>query len=181
MAHVTPVDFVRMSFGYYTWAHERIFAQALGLDPTQWQAPSPNPNPYPGSLAFVLTHTVNSERVWKARITGQPTPPPLEAAGFATPGTLYTFWLSVNRETNAYLGTLDDDALAETVHYLDSQGAPQSYARWECLMHLANHGTQHRSEAAILLTDLGRSPGDIDIRRYVDWARTREGTGQPAR
>jgi len=31
------------------------------------------------------------------------------------------------------------------------------------LQHLANHGTQHRSEAALLLTQAGRSPGEIDL------------------
>jgi uncharacterized damage-inducible protein DinB len=34
---------------------------------------------------------------------------------------------------------------------------------WHLLVHVLNHGTQHRSEAALLLTSYGQSPGDLDL------------------
>jgi uncharacterized damage-inducible protein DinB len=37
---------------------------------------------------------------------------------------------------------------------------------WHVLLHVLNHNTQHRAEAAAMLTDLGHSPGDIDMLIY---------------
>jgi uncharacterized damage-inducible protein DinB len=51
------------------------------------------------------------------------------------------------------------------------QGETWSYPLWQQLLHQVNHATQHRSEAALLLTRLGFSPGWLDLLVYLDAQR----------
>ena len=47
-------------------------------------------------------------------------------------------------------------------------GAEQRWRlRWHTMAHMINHGTQHRSELALLLTELECSPGNIDLNVFV--------------
>ena len=46
-----------------------------------------------------------------------------------------------------------------------NRGRIRSGRRWSTKV---NHATQHRSEAALLMTRLGCSPGDLDLLVYED-------------
>jgi uncharacterized damage-inducible protein DinB len=67
------------------------------------------------------------------------------------------------------LDRLDDEAINTPPDGADHplRGIPM----WQTMVHLMNHGTQHRSEAAVILTEAGGSPGDLDV---LDFAEERQ-------
>ena len=67
----------------------------------------------------------------------------------------------------SYVASLSDEQINGTMVYKSTNGAPYEEPLWQLLLHVVNHGTQHRSEAAALLTDLGHSPGNIDLIVYI--------------
>jgi len=62
-----------------------------------------------------------------------------------------------------FVDGVTDERLNSHFFYTNTSGAPFERILWQAMVHLVNHGTQHRSEAAALLTDFGHSPGDIDL------------------
>jgi len=68
----------------------------------------------------------------------------------------------------AFLAGLKDEDLDSIIRYTTSGGIQRERVLWHCLFHVVNHGTQHRSEAAVMLTDFGQSPGDIDFPLFLN-------------
>lgn len=67
----------------------------------------------------------------------------------------------------AYLASLSDTDLTREISYQRLNGDPIANTLWRAMAHLVNHGTQHRAELALLLTELGCSPGDLNLVIYV--------------
>jgi uncharacterized damage-inducible protein DinB len=68
-------------------------------------------------------------------------------------------WEAEWATVDAWLQTLTDGSIANV-----REGVPV----WQLLVHVVNHGTQHRAEAAALLTAEGRSPGELDLFDYAE-------------
>jgi uncharacterized damage-inducible protein DinB len=61
-----------------------------------------------------------------------------------------------------------DEKLYSRFKYVSTEGEPHERALWEAMMHVVDHGIQHKSEAAAILTGMGHSPGDIDLIVYLN-------------
>jgi uncharacterized damage-inducible protein DinB len=78
-------------------------------------------------------------------------------------------WSREEAKMRAFLQRLSDPMLLRVVEYRSSlSGRRYAIPLWQMMAHLVNHGTQHRSEVALVLTHLGHSPGDLDLIVYFD-------------
>jgi len=168
------IDEIRLLYDYNDWADERILAACARVSPEQYAAPTSYGH---GGLRATVVHILDN--IWQQRITLQgyyQEPLADEAAYDATElheDALPTFavlrerWTIEQREMRAYLDTLTEETLNGVIRYV-IPGVIRERVVCHILLDLILHATQHRSEAAALLTRFGHSPGWLDFLVYLD-------------
>ncbi len=169
-------DEIQLLYEYNYWADRRVLTTSAKVSPEQYVAPANFGLGY-GSLRATLVHALDAERQWRVICQGLfNTLPPdghnatteLTEAALPTLTVLQQRWDTEEKEMRAYLGTLSDEKLNGILRYTVPSGVVRERVLWHCLVHLVNHGTQHRSEAAALLTSYGQSPGDLDFTLFLN-------------
>jgi uncharacterized damage-inducible protein DinB len=160
-------------YDYTYWATRRVLAASSRLSPAQFTAPAPHSL---GSLRGALVHTLDGECAWRTLYQHQTLAAfgALQEAMFPTVASVEQRWDEEERAMRAYLAGLSDDDLTAYIRYTTPEGAYRERPLWHCLMHVVNHGTQHRSEAAAILTGYGSSPGDLDFTTFLNEQRRSE-------
>lgn len=154
---------IRLMYDYNAWANARILDAAEGVPPEQLATAALGAC----KLLDTLQHILVAEVVWRQRWQGiQPQPAQLPPAPQAL-AELRAQWRAEQAELDAFLAALTDADLDRPLTYLHRSGGTYTRTLWHTLLHVVNHGTQHRAEAALLLTELGRSPGDVDMTVFL--------------
>jgi uncharacterized damage-inducible protein DinB len=155
-------------YEYNYWANRRILAASANATQEQLLAPAAYDL---GSLRRTLLHTLDTEYGWRMLCQHQTFTPDLAEAEFPTLDALERRWREEELSMRDYLAGLSDDDLAGLVRYTLDSGERRERVLWHCLLHVVNHGTQHRSEAAAILTGHGHSPGDLDFTVFLSQQR----------
>src|SRR5262249_822592 len=75
-------------------------------------------------------------------------------------------WETVEQGTQGFLDGLSEAQLVREYTNAQPDGRVFRLTLWQMMLHVANHGTQPRSEVAAMLTGIGHSPGDLDALIY---------------
>jgi uncharacterized damage-inducible protein DinB len=158
------LEAIRELYAYSAWANARILETAGQLTQEQLTAQGDGSD----SIRDTLVHTASAHWLWLERWRGASPTELWDPTDYPDVVTLRTRWNEVEDATSHYLATLREPDLARVVSYVNFQGETWAYPLRQQLLHQVNHATQHRSEAALLLTRLGHSPGWLDLLVYVD-------------
>jgi uncharacterized damage-inducible protein DinB len=151
-------------YQYNQWANAKILNAAASLTPEQFLAPAAFPH---GGLRGTLVHALSAEWIWRTRWEG--TSPTFMMKSDELPDfpSLRARWAGEEVRLMNFVNSVREDRLDNTFDYTNTAGKPFTRVLWHAMVHLVNHGTQHRTEAAAMLTDFGCSPGDIDLIFFV--------------
>jgi len=163
---MTP-EYFKAMYDYNYWANERILKQVEKVSDADFV--NPMSKGY-GALRATLVHMISAEWVWRSRWEGVSPTEMLDVKDMLTLGAIRLRWRDEEKKMRARLAELTEAELQRVIQYKNTRGEELARPLWQVLAQVANHGTQHRAEAAAMLTDLGFSPGNLDLTIYFDEA-----------
>ncbi|NJC95476.1 MAG: hypothetical protein FIB03_03905 [Anaerolineae bacterium] len=170
------IDEIKLLYEYNDWADARILAACARVSPEQYAAPT-SIGTGRGGLRATMVHLLDS--MWQDRITLQgyyKDPLADDAAydatelhedAFPTLAALQERWTMEQQEMRAYLNTLTEGTLNGVIRYV-IPGVIRERVVWQFLLAALLHNMQHRSEAAVLLTSYGQSPGELELTLFLN-------------
>ena len=153
-------------FGYNAWANGRILNEAAKVDDEQLNMASVVGE---RSLRQILVHLAQVEKVWRllaemGHVERDQLP---DDDSLRNVDAIQRVLVEEQHKMGTYLSGLEEDELAAELTITRWDGIKVVMTRWHMLAHLLMHSMQHRSETAVLVTNYGHSPSDIDFLFYV--------------
>ena len=155
---------ILLLYKYNQWTNKKILDAVAKVTQEQFLAPASFPH---GGLRGTLVHALFAEWIWRNRWEGTSPTVRLKPDDFPTFESLRTRWAEEEKLLMAFVEDVTEERLNSKFSYKATDGTPHERILWQAMAHLVNHGTQHKTEAAAMLTDFGQSPGDIDMIWYL--------------
>lgn len=161
-----PTLGVPLLFDYLYWLRDRVLRAAGQLEAASFRQTSPLNG---RDLRGTLVHELDVELGWRARLRGEPPEAWGEAAAldperYPTVASLVAHWRTDEAEMRTWIGGLDGRTLAAPV----TANGLEGYALEIYLLHVVEHGVTEFTSAAAILTELGRSPGELGVLNALD-------------
>jgi uncharacterized damage-inducible protein DinB len=106
-----------------------------------------------GSIRDQVIHLMDVDDVWFSELRGTAPAAPTPAASDDDRNQLRAHWDEVEQNMRAYLAELRDEMLSTKP--ITEPEEDKNLFVWQVLIHVVNHGTDHRAQLLRALNDLG--------------------------
>ncbi|MGE5071988.1 MAG: DinB family protein [Anaerolineae bacterium] len=117
-----------------------------------------------GSVRDQIVHLMSADDYWFSGLRHVSRPEPLDPASFPDRGAIRLRWDGIEQSMREYLSGVRDEMLFEKPF---TDGEDPDLPLWMALLHVANHGTDHRAQILRLLHDLGIETAAQDYIFYI--------------
>ncbi len=116
-----------------------------------------------GSVRDQIIHLMRVDEAWFSDLRGVEIPESVNLADFQDRASIRAHWDQVEQTMRHYLAGLQDDRLFDK----PLNGEDENLILWQVLLHVVNHGTDHRAQLLRLLNDMGVQTTSQDYIFYV--------------
>jgi uncharacterized damage-inducible protein DinB len=117
-----------------------------------------------GAVRNQLVHMMSADNYWFSGLRGVAFTEDFNPSDFDERQGLRAQWDQVEQTMQSYLAALQDENLFE---HPFQEGPDAALEVWQILLHVVNHGTDHRAQVLRLLNDFGEDTGPQDYVFYV--------------
>lgn len=155
-------------FAYDRWANARLLRAAGELGTEKYAAELGGSF---GSVRNTLGHIVAVEWLYLRRWLGESPSALPDWAKTADPAALRQKLDEAEAGQKAFLASLGPADLERPVRYTNIAGKKLEYPLGDLLLHLVNHSTHHRGQAAALIRQAGAAPPEMDYLAFKSEAK----------
>jgi len=153
-------DAFRHFYDYHFSENRRIWEYASQLSNDQFAQAETYSR---GSIRDQILHLMSCDQTWFSGLRGVEIPKDLEPADFHDRENIRLRWDAIVQTMHDYLAGLRDDMLFDK----PLEGEDKDLILWQVLLHVVNHGTDHRAQLLRSLHDLGIKTTSQDYIFYV--------------
>lgn len=117
-----------------------------------------------GSVRDQIIHLMNVDDSWFSDLRKVENPDSYTPAGFDDREIIRARWNTVEQNMREYLANLREDMLFQKPF---AEGEDKDLVLWQVLIHVVNHGTDHRAQLLRVLNDLGIKTAPQDYIFYA--------------
>jgi uncharacterized damage-inducible protein DinB len=151
----------RYLYDYHFSENSKVWVYITQLSPEQF---TQNVDYSHGSVRDQVIHLMNVDEIWFSELRNVELIQSYKAAAVDDRESIRAYWDGIERDMRDYLANLRDEELDDKPIQFEED---KDLIVWQVLLHVVNHGTDHRAQLLRTIHDFGIKTSSQDFVFYI--------------